>query len=56
MNDQNDPVSLTSDVVFKYIFGNAGSENVLRAFLSAVQTDAALRMTDNLVIHTIELP
>lgn len=40
MNTAHDPVPLTSDVVFKYIFGNAGSENILRAFLSAVQTDA----------------
>jgi len=40
MNTARDPVPLTSDVVFKYVFGNTGSENILRAFLSAVQTDA----------------
>ena len=34
------PVSLTSDMVFKAVFGSPGSENVLSALLSAVRRDA----------------
>lgn len=34
------PIPLTSDIVFKYIFGSPGSTKILRSLLSAVQTDA----------------
>jgi predicted transposase/invertase (TIGR01784 family) len=37
-----EPVRLTSDFVFKYVFGSETSTNILRSFLTAVQTDAGL--------------
>ncbi len=37
-----EPIRLTSDFVFKYVFGSETSTNILRSFLTAVQTDAGL--------------
>jgi predicted transposase/invertase (TIGR01784 family) len=37
-----EPVRLTSDFVFKYVFGSETSTSILRSFLTAVQTDAGL--------------
>lgn len=37
-----EPVRLTSDFVFKFVFGSHTSTGILRSFLSAVQTDAGL--------------
>ncbi|MFP4153432.1 MAG: Rpn family recombination-promoting nuclease/putative transposase [Alkalispirochaeta sp.] len=37
-----EPIRLTSDYVFKYVFGSETSTGILRSFLSAVQTDAGL--------------
>ena len=38
--DTRAPVTLTSDVVFKYVFGSEQSTTILRSLLSAVQEDA----------------
>ncbi|MDA3949218.1 MAG: Rpn family recombination-promoting nuclease/putative transposase, partial [Spirochaeta sp.] len=40
--DSYEPIRLTSDYVFKYVFGSETSTNILRSFLTAVQTDAGL--------------
>jgi predicted transposase/invertase (TIGR01784 family) len=40
--DSFEPVRLTSDFVFKYVFGSETSTSILRSFLTAVQTDAGL--------------
>lgn len=40
--EANEPIRLTSDFVFKYVFGSETSTNILRSFLTAVQTDAGL--------------
>ncbi|MDA3951377.1 MAG: Rpn family recombination-promoting nuclease/putative transposase [Spirochaeta sp.] len=40
--DSFEPIRLTSDFVFKYVFGSETSTNILRSFLTAVQTDAGL--------------
>ncbi|MFP4152324.1 MAG: Rpn family recombination-promoting nuclease/putative transposase [Alkalispirochaeta sp.] len=37
-----EPIRLTSDFVFKYVFGSETSTSILRSFLTAVQTDAGL--------------
>jgi len=37
-----EPIRLSSDIVFKYVFGSETSTNILRSFLTAVQTDAGL--------------
>jgi len=37
-----EPIRLTSDFVFKYVFGSETSTTILRSFLNAVQTDAGL--------------
>lgn len=37
-----EPIRLTSDFVFEYVFGSETSTNILRSFLTAVQTDAGL--------------
>jgi hypothetical protein len=37
-----EPVRLTSDFVFKYVFGSEPSTAILPSFLIAVQTDAGL--------------
>mgnify|MGYP006432229749 CR=1 FL=1 len=42
INELREPVRLTSDYVFKYVFGGETSTGILRAFLTAVQTDAGL--------------
>jgi len=41
-DDGPEPIRLTSDFVFKYVFGSETSTNILRSFLTAVQTDAGL--------------
>jgi predicted transposase/invertase (TIGR01784 family) len=40
--DSFEPIRLTSDFVFKYVFGSETSTSILRSFLTAVQTDAGL--------------
>lgn len=40
MKPEHTLIPLTADIVFKYVFGNTGSETILRSLLSAVQTDA----------------
>jgi len=55
MKPERSAIPLTADIVFKYVFGNRGSETILRSLLSALD-DPALVMSDELLIHTIELP
>ena len=46
-----EPIRLTSDFVFKYVFGSETSTNILRSFLTAVHTDAGLPAVAELEIR-----
>jgi len=54
--DPAEPIPpLTADIAFEYVFGHEESTGILRSLLSATE-DPVQRMTDDLLIHTIELP